>query len=159
LLIGRLQKEQENDNSKGKEKYIIRAPKIVMWMGVVWAGITIALALLNYLNNEIYVVYCSVPFILLGLFCMAATIPGFWDILVDGDNITVVLCWIIRKHFKFSEIRCVVFRYGEAWVYINKRRRRAFMVDTWNDNYDVFEKRLKKLKVPFYIKKVKEKDK
>lgn len=127
-------------------------------MGVILAGISIVLALLCYLDNDIYGAYFGVPLILLGLFCMAATIPGFWDILVDGDNITVVLCWIIKKHFKFSEIRCVVFRYGEAWVYINKRKRRAFMVDTWNVNYDVFEKRLKKLKVPFYVKSENKKD-
>ena len=29
---------------------------------------------------------------------------------------------------------------------------------TWNDNYDVFEKRLKKLKVPFYVKSENKKD-
>lgn len=79
-----------------------------------------------------------------GLVCFAGPMPGFWDIVVDGDDITVIKLWIFRKSFKISEIDKVVMKIGDMRVYIKGKKRHAFMVDAMMNGVNNFLKRMDK---------------
>ncbi|WP_147403506.1 hypothetical protein [Roseburia sp. AM51-8] len=70
--------------------------------------------------------------------------PGFWDIVVDGDDITVIKLWLFRKSFKISEIDKVVMKIGDMRVYIKGKKRPAFMVDAMMNGVNNFLKRMDK---------------
>ena len=83
-------------------------------------------------------------FLITGLVCFVGPMPGFWDIAVDGDNITVRKFWVFRKSFKISEIKKCVILTGDIRVYCKGRTRAAFMVDAMMKGVNNFLKRMEK---------------
>ena len=83
-------------------------------------------------------------FLVTGLVCFVGPMPGFWDIVVDGDDITVIKLWVFRKSFKISEIDKVVMKIGDMRVYIKGKKRPAFMVDAMMKGVNNFLKRMDK---------------
>lgn len=84
----------------------------------------------------------------LGLVCFLYPMPGFWDIVVDGEDITVIKLWLFRKSFKISEIDKVVMKIGDMRVYIKGKKRPAFMVDAMMKGVNNFLKRMDKEGIP-----------
>ena len=83
-------------------------------------------------------------FFIMGLICFLCPMPGFWDIIVDGDDITVIKLWVFRKSFKISEIDKVVMKIGDMRVYVKGKKRPAFMVDAMMNGVNNFLKRMDK---------------
>lgn len=93
----------------------------------------------SLLMRVIYYVMLSIC-----IFLMAAPLPRFWDVVVDGDDITIIKLFIFKKQFHVKDIRCCVMKTGEVWVYAKNRKRVAFLVDASCNGVDNFMKRMEK---------------
>lgn len=83
-----------------------------------------------------------------GLPLCLAPLPGFWEIRVDGDDITVTKLFRIRTHWKISDIgRCEAVS-GELRVYMRGQKKAAFPVDALFDHYNTFVERMKREQIP-----------
>ena len=101
----------------------------------------------NILSAVIFGVFFFVTFIM-----MLAPIKGFWDIIVDNDDITVVHFWIFKWHWKISNISHCKLKRGGANVYVKGKRRKAFFIDGMTDHYSNFIERMEKEQVPLESK-------
>jgi hypothetical protein len=88
----------------------------------------------------IFIVVVIVP----GFLLMIAPIKGVWDIIVDGDDITVVKAFVFKRHWKFSDIICGRVTRGGMKIYVEGRKRKAFFVDGMCEGYSNFLKRMEK---------------
>lgn len=79
-----------------------------------------------------------------GFLLMVAPIKGVWDIIVDGDDITVVKAFVFKRHWKFSDIICGRVTRGGMKIYVEGRKRKAFFVDGMCEGYSNFLKRMEK---------------
>lgn len=91
-----------------------------------------------------------------GLYLCIATIPGIWEIRVDGDDVTVTKLFWIKTHWKISEIDRCVAGIGDIRVYVKGRKRTAFLVDVMFDHYNTFLERINEEQIPFIIKSSRE---
>lgn len=90
-------------------------------------------------------------------FCLVsvvATVPRVWDVVVDGDEITVINLFVFRRKYRISDITHCVKTTGSIRVYVKGKKRTAFLVDAMNDGVDNFIKRMEKENVQI-IDKVK----
>lgn len=78
----------------------------------------------------------------LGLFFLIQTIPGAVDILVDCDDITVRLAWLYERHWSFSQIDYATADRNGLHVFVEGRKRRAFVVDNMLNGMANFSRRL-----------------
>ena len=88
----------------------------------------------------IFIVVVIVP----GFLLMIAPIKGVWDIIVDGDDITVGKAFVFKRHWKFSDIICGRVTRGGMKIYVEGRKRKAFFVDGMCEGYSNFLKRMEK---------------
>lgn len=85
------------------------------------------------------------------LLCMLA-IPGFWELSVDQDDVTIRKLFRIRTYWKISEIERCVSTEGELRVYVKGRKRTAFLVNCMFDNYNTFVDRMNAEMIPIISK-------
>ena len=78
----------------------------------------------------------------MGLFFLIQTIPGAVDILVDCDDITVRLAWLYERHWSFSQIDYATADRNGLHVFVEGRKRRAFVVDNMLNGMANFSRRL-----------------
>lgn len=83
----------------------------------------------------------------LGIPLMLAPTKGFWDIVVDGDEITVIKGYLFRRRWKFSQMTRAEITRGGVKCFVAQRRRKAFFVDNMTDNFSNFMERLEKEQV------------
>ena len=89
-----------------------------------------------------------IVFFVMGLACFLYPMPGVWDIVVDGEDITVIKFWVFRKSFKISDIEKCVMLTGDIRVYCKGRKRAAFMIDAMMKGVNNFLKRMDKEGIP-----------
>ena len=75
---------------------------------------------------------------------MVAPIKGVWDIIVDGDDITVVKAFIFKRHWKFSDISYGKVTRGGMKIYVEGGKKKAFFVDGMCEHFSNFMKRMEK---------------
>lgn len=75
---------------------------------------------------------------------MLAPVKGVWDIVVDGDDVTVIKAFIFKRHWKISNISYCRVKRGGMNVYVEGRRGKAFFIDAMTDHYSNFIKRMEK---------------
>ena len=75
---------------------------------------------------------------------MLAPVKGVWDIVVDGDDVTVIKAFVFKRHWKISNISYCKAKRGGMNVYVEGRRRKAFFIDGMTDHYSNFVKRMEK---------------
>lgn len=140
--------------TRSLNKFTIRTPATMCIYGIMGVGMASLLFIGYFLlangfdegtpsGTTMMVVIIGVAFAL-GLVCFLYPMPGFWDIVVDGDDITVIKLWLFRKSFKISEIDKVVMKIGDMRVYIKGKKRPAFMVDAMMNGVNNFLKRMDK---------------
>lgn len=140
--------------TRSLNKFTIRTPATMCLYGIMGVGMASLLFIGYFLlangfdegtpsGTTMMVVIIGVAFAL-GLVCFLYPMPGFWDIVVDGDDITVIKLWLFRKSFKISEIDKVVMKIGDMRVYIKGKKRPAFMVDAMMNGVNNFLKRMDK---------------
>lgn len=83
----------------------------------------------------------------LGISLMLAPTKGFWDIVVDGDEITVVKGYLFRRRWRFSQMTRAEATRGGVKCFVAQRRRKALFVDNMTDNFSNFMERLEKERV------------
>lgn len=140
--------------TRSLNKFIMRTSMTVCLYGIISIGI-FSFLFIGYFfvadginegttSMNIMMLIITGTFLVTGLVCFAGPMPGFWDIVVDGDNITVRKFWVFRKSFKISEIDKVVMKTGDMRVYIKGKKRPAFMVDAMMKGVNNFLKRMDK---------------
>lgn len=136
------------------KKFVVRAPLDIAALGVI--GMLVAIGILVFVeveNQEIplsVMVIFTVVVIGPAVLAMLGPIKGVWDVIVDGDDITVVKAFILKSHWKFSEIRCGRATRGGMKIYVEGRKRMAFFVDGMCEGYGNFLKRMEKEEKEIY---------
>lgn len=152
--------------TKSLNKFTMRATKSLSQLGMIGMGFpfVITLVFLIYPNVEglehipVYDVIGRLTkltedsaFYLIYIFMFALSLPlmiaplkGVWDIIVDGDEITIVKAFILKRHWKISNISQCKQKLGGMNVYVKGRKKKAFFVDGMTEHYDNFIKRMEK---------------
>jgi hypothetical protein len=151
-----LSRNQSKSRSSDKYHFTARCSRVVILFGCVGVGLFTLIELGAYLSHQympqivtvLMALLIAIPGVIL---CMAA-IPGFWEMRVDDDDVTIRKLFVIRRHWKISEIeRCVAVT-GEMRVYVKGRKRMAFLVDGMFDNYSTFVDRMNIEQIPIIDK-------
>ncbi|MGI6050906.1 MAG: DUF6560 family protein [Bilifractor sp.] len=157
LILGR---NNKNSRSSNKYHFTARCSRSVIVVGCVGMGLFAAIELGAYYTHQdmpmIVTVLMAILIAIPGLLLCMFAIPGFWEMHVDNDDVTIKKLFCIRKHWKISEIeRCVAVT-GEMRVYVKGRRRMAFLVDGMFDNFNTFVDRMNLEQIPIINKAKKE---
>ena len=80
------------------------------------------------------------------------SIPGVYDITIDGDDILVRRLFISRQ-WKVSRIRKCEASAGTLKVYMKGRKKPAFAVDITLENYSLFVDRMHEEGIPMKVRK------
>lgn len=139
--------------SASTKKFTIRAPKDFMIIGIFYTLFFAGCFLLARIQSpeeviDIYLISLIVLVFALGALLMVAPIPGVWDVIVDNDDITVVKCFIFKKHWKLSKVIRAKQTRGGIKCYVAVRRRKAFFVDKMCENVNNFIKCLERENIP-----------
>ena len=160
VALERMVRTKEKKNGTSLKRFRIRLSKDFFWIGLfslIFGWGVILGAAIEFSNSSaslriweiIILIPMIMPVILPGPLLMLGATPGFWEVQIDQDDITVTKFFILKKHFLFSEIvRCKEKRGG--WkVYVKDRKRTAFFVDRMKDGAGLFIKRATKEGVEF----------
>ena len=111
------------------KKFVVRAPLDFAGLGTIVMIIVIGALVFAQVENQDIPLPIMVIFILVviipGFLPMVAPIKGVWDIIVDGDDITVVKAFIFKRHWKFSDIS-----YGKvlfSTLLVHNRRKTLYL--------------------------------
>lgn len=146
-ILDLLAKKSKRKTASSK-KFAVRAPLDFAGLGTIVMIIAIGALVFAEVENQhiplpimvIFIVVVIVP----GFLLMIAPIKGVWDIIVDGDDITVVKAFVFKRHWKFSDIICGRVTRGGMKIYVEGRKRKAFFVDGMCEGYSNFLKRMEK---------------
>ena len=146
-ILDLLAKKSKRKTASSK-KCVVRAPLDFAGLGTIVMIIAIGALVFAEVENQhiplpimvIFIVVVIVP----GFLLMIAPIKGVWDIIVDGDDITVVKAFVFKRHWKFSDIICGRVTRGGMKIYVEGRKRKAFFVDGMCEGYSNFLKRMEK---------------
>jgi hypothetical protein len=145
LILDRYNKEPY---SKNINHFTARCGKNIIIFGCVGGGIFAFVEIGGYLAHQeipfILTVLLGIFLVLPALFLCLAAIPGFWEMRVDNDDITITKLFFIKKHWKVSEIDHCIAVTGEMRVYVKGRKRMAFLVDAMFKNFNTFVDRMNK---------------
>ena len=142
--------------TKSLNKFTMRTSMTMCLYGVIGVGIA-TLGFVGYLwqygledELSVFAVMMTIiiVFFVMGLACFLYPMPGVWDIVVDGEDITVIKFWVFRKSFKISDIEKCVMLTGDIRVYCKGRKRAAFMIDAMMKGVNNFLKRMDKEGIP-----------
>jgi hypothetical protein len=153
LALGRNRRKSRSSN---KYHFTARCNRVVILYGCVGVGLFSFIEIGAYLSHQympqIVTVLMALLIAIPGLFLCMSTIPGFWEMRVDDDDVMIRKLFVIRRHWKISDIeRCVAVT-GELRVYVKGRKRMAFLVDGMFDNYNTFVDRMNIEQIPIINK-------
>ena len=130
------------------KKFVVRAPLDFAGLGTIVMIIVIGALVFAQVENQDIPLPIMVIFILVviipGFLLMVAPIKGVWDIIVDGDDITVVKAFIFKRHWKFSDISYGKVTRGGMKIYVEGGKKKAFFVDGMCEHFSNFMKRMEK---------------
>lgn len=153
LVLGRNQKKSY---SSDKYHFTTRCSRSVIPVGCVGVGLFAAIELGAYFSHQdmplIVTVLMALLIALPGLALCMFAIPGFWEMRVDDDDVTITKLFFIKRHWKISQIERCVAVVGEMRVYVKGRRRMAFLVDGMFDKYNTFVDRMNLEQIPIVAK-------
>ena len=128
------------------KKFVVRAPLDFAGLGTIVMIIVIGALVFAQVENQDIPLPIMVIFILVviipGFLLMVAPIKGVWDIIVDGDDITVVKAFIFKRHWKFSDISYGKVTRGGMKIYVEGGKKKAFFVDGMCEHFSNFMKRM-----------------
>ncbi len=156
-----LDRQKKKSHASDPYHFTARCNSSVNIYAYIGVGLFAVLELGAYFSHQdmptILTILLAIFVALPGLFLYMSTIPGFWEMRVDQDDVTIVKLFCIKRHWKISEIdRCVAVT-GEIRVYVKGRRRMAFLVDAMFDNCATFAERMRLEGIPI-IDKVRKTD-
>ena len=143
LLVLDILKRRNHKQTRSLEKFTIRtitdvgficAMGAALWIGVMLYGLISEPELLE----KTFFIILSIIWLGVMFWGMIAPMKGVWDILIDGNNVTVIKAFLFKKHWKISDISHCKMKRGGINVYVNGRKRKAFFVDGMTDHFDNF---------------------
>lgn len=132
--------------------FTIRAPIDFTLLGTI--GMVCVIGIFLYGKHENYPIplwvtlILTISLILPSALLMIAPIKYVWDVIVENDDITIIKGFIYRRHWKFSSIQYAKAGRGSLKVYVNGRKRKAFVVDTMCPASQNFIERMEKENKP-----------
>lgn len=154
LVLGR---NQSKSGSSDMYHFTARSSRNLLIGGYIGTGLFLLIELGAFFSHQempllltvLLAIFIAIP----GLILCIIPIPGFWEIRVDDDDITIRKLFVIRTHWKISDIeRCVAAR-GDMRVYVKGRRRMAFLVDGMFVNFYAFVDRMDAEQIPIIDKR------
>lgn len=79
---------------------------------------------------------------IIGILLILMPVKGFWDVTVDGDNVTSTRLWVFRKTIRISDIDYCSVNSSGIHIYL-KDGRKAMTIDSMSTNISNWEKRMK----------------
>ena len=141
-------KNEPKNYTKSIEKFTIRTGKSIITIGIGWfIFTTVLMALCLYQNEKIpeLAIAIFVIFYFFSLISFLYATPRFWDIVVDGDNITIIKLFIFTKRVQFSNIVMVeIGQNNYIKVYKEGKKRAFFLIDPMMKGKNNFLKRAEK---------------
>ena len=141
-------KNESKNYTKSINKFTIRTGKSVLVVGALWFMLASALLIGWVYYDEEFSVVAVVLFALfysLSLISFLYAAPRFWDIVVDGDDITVIKCFIFTKHVEFSNLdRVEIAKNNYIKVYKDGKKWAFFLIDPMMKGKNNFLKRIEK---------------
>lgn len=101
----------------------------------------------SWFEYFITIFLCSI-----GAICMIAPLPRLWDVVVNGNEITIIKLFIFKKKFYISDISFCIVKKGELWVHVRGKEKTAFLVDSMTKGITNFLRRMEKENVPLFEK-------
>ncbi len=150
-------KSEPKNYTKSINKFTIRTGKSILIVGIMWFALASALLIGWVYQDEEFSVAAVGLFVLfysLSLISFLYAAPRFWDIVVDGDDITVIKCFIFTKHVEFSKIdRVEIATNNYIKVYKDGKKRAFFLIDPMMKGKNNFLKRAEKEGIPVIDKR------
>ncbi len=141
-------KSEPKNYTKSINKFTIRTGKSILIVGIMWFALASALLIgWVYQDEEFSVAAVGLfgLFYSLSLISFLYAAPRFWDIVVDGDNITIIKLFIFTKRVQFSNIvRVEIGQNNYIKVYKEGRKRAYFLIDPMMKGKNNFLKRAEK---------------
>lgn len=145
--------KKNNKTTRSLDKFTVRTIMDVAYLCAIGVAMWIAFIIFICLSEperfddkRFMAIFVPMTVIWLGMtfWGMLAPVKGVWDIVVDGDDVTVIKAFIFKRHWKISNISYCKAKRGGMNVYVEGRRRKAFFVDAMTDHYSNFVKRMEK---------------
>ncbi len=139
--------------TRSLKKFTVRTVIDVAFICAIGAGLWIAVLVWGFLSEPqnfmsfrylVIIIPWTVLWLGVTFLGMLAPMKGVWDINVDGDDITVVKAFFLKRCWKLSHISYCKVKRGGMNVYVEGRKRKAFFVDGMTDHYSNFMKRMEK---------------
>lgn len=133
--------------TKSLYHFVVRAPLSMVPLGIMGVGVCAIGLWMNYHEVGVIEMRYVIALSLIGIpsfIVILAPLPRLWDVIVDGDDITIIKLFVFSKKFKFSDISYAKITKGEIRLYKENRKRCIFMVDAINKGHSNFVKRLRK---------------
>ncbi|SCZ79510.1 DUF6560 family protein [Pseudobutyrivibrio xylanivorans] len=150
-------KSEPKNYTKSLNKFTIRTGKSIIIIGIGWFVLTTSILLLCLYQYDEFPLTAIVLFGIFYFFALLSFLyatPRFWDIVVDGDDITVIKLFILKKQTKFSELSKVeIANNNYIKVFKSGRKRTFFLIDPMMKGKNNFLKRIEKENIPLFDKR------
>ena len=95
--------------TKSINKFTMRMTQGVAIIGYLGSAFSIFLIWLAIYQGEFkgIIAVVSILFLLLGIVIVLSTVKGFYDTVVDGNDIKVIRFIVIRRNFTFDQIKYI----------------------------------------------------
>ena len=147
-----LDRNQKSTRSSDKYHFTARCGRAMIPVGCGGIGLFTLIEVGAYLSHQemplLLTVLMAIFIALPGLLLCLSTVPGFWEVRVDGDDVTITKLFVIKRHWKISDIEWCKAVTGEMRVYVRGRKRMAFLVDGLFINYGTFVDRMNLEHIP-----------
>ena len=126
--------------------FVVRASMDLSGLGAIGMIVIIGILIFCQIKNAYMPLLIIILFIIVGvvpsLFLLITPVKGVWDVIVEGDDITVVKAFIFKRHWKFSDITYGKLTRGGMKIYVKGRKRKAFFVDGMFEGFLTFLQRM-----------------
>lgn len=145
-------RKEPKNYTKSLNKFTIRTGKSMVMIGLLGFVVTTLILLLCLYQDDNFPMVMTVCFILfygMSLLSFLYPAPRFWDIVVDGDDITIIKFFIFKKKTAFSEMEKVeIANNNYLKIYKNGRKKAFFLIDPMMNGKNNFLKRIEKENIP-----------
>jgi len=145
VLLSLLYQNAIRNNTDDIYCFCMRPTKAVVIVGIVGTGLFALLIILSYLGGQFKGATAAVfvTLMILGIITILSPIKGFWDITVDGNDMTTSRLWCIKKHYEISNISFCQYVSGGIRV-VFKNTDKIKIESIIYTNVQTFEKRMEK---------------
>ena len=145
VLLSLLYQNATKNSTDDVYHFCMRPTKAVVIVGIVGTGLFAALIAMSYLGGQFKgaVAAVFVTLMFMGIITILSPLKGFWDITVDGNEMTTSRLWFIKKHYEITNISFCQYVSGGIRV-VFKNTDELKIETIIYTNVQTFEKRMEK---------------